>query len=144
MAPGHQQGQAADKRCYCPNPDCARSNFDYNTYCHFCSWVMPKKLLLFKPSSAAPKGGGKGKHKGKGKGGKGNDGSGGKGGGRTANENLCSCCGVKGHAKADCRQPDKVCNNCGKTGHIAAVCRSRPPGDSPQTPQIDEDAFIAA
>ena len=137
MAP-HQQGQAGEGRCYCPNPQCARSNFTYNSYCHICGWSMPKKLILQKPNAAPAKGAGKGKSKGKGNNGngKGND------GGRAADKSLCSCCGVKGHAKADCRQRDKTCSSCGKTGHLAKVCRSS--SALPQAPALKDEAFTAA
>ena len=144
-------GHAAADRCYCPKPECQVSNFDHNVHCYTCGTAMPKKLILVRRAAkGGGKGGGKGDAKGKGKGkGKGKNekpagGKGKKGGGR-ASDATCSCCGVAGHFKADCRQKDKVCNSCGKTGHLAAVCRSAPAPDSwsEQPSDYTDESFAA-
>ena len=56
------------------------------------------------------------------KGGKG-DKSKGKGRGASAGSETCTCCGLSGHTKKDCRFKDQECHNCHKVGHLARTCR---------------------
>ena len=136
MAPPAADGKAPAGKCFCNNKDCQRTNFIQNKYCHICGWVMPDNPITTKPK---PKGAGKGASKGAGKGAKGAS----KGRDKSASQDLCTCCGGKGHAKADCRQRDKECHSCGKIGHIAAVCRSKPQDAAAPKPAVAEDAFAA-
>ena len=140
MAPP-QSGRCAKDKCFCINQTCLRTNFLTNDYCHVCGWQLPDNPIFFKPKSQpAPleKSGGKGGAKGKGKG------AGKNGGHKPADKAACSCCGGKGHEKADCRQRDKECHNCGKIGHISAVCRSKARADGTATAAaLTDDAFAA-
>ena len=144
MAP-QQAGKAPAGKCFCGNVDCCRTNHLTNTYCHVCGWVLPDKPLYYKPVVGAGKGGGKSKGKngkGGGKGGGGGDGGKANGRGNTSNDS-CTCCGSKGHVKADCRQKDKECHSCGKIGHIATVCRSKPRAGAAAAPELSDDALAA-
>ena len=55
--------------------------------------------------------------------------------GNQQNSTICSCCGKKGHAKAECFHKDK-CEVCGKVGHLKAVCRhNAKPMTVPKNPE---------
>lgn len=39
---------------------------------------------------------------------------------------VCFCCGLRGHAKPDCRFKESGCFRCGEKGHTIRVCRQKP------------------
>ncbi len=55
-----------------------------------------------------------------------------------SSDKACLCCGLKGHAKSNCRLKDEKCLVCGKLGHLKAVCRAGAAHQVEETSNTDE------